>query len=352
MSKRLLTVSLETKYYQSSIPSRIITYMQNSIELTEDEYSDIFSSLPNFWNSENDKLIRFIYFDDESYFCEREKNVFNYTIRENETKVYKFDYASPEESKALYTFFIEKYTKIKISRAENLYDSIMKEISDVSFIKLNLLDARDKLLKESDFLLMPDYPISEEQKQKWVDYRQQLRDLTDQEAWKINDIININFPLSPKPFDQLNVLNQIVGDFSAVPKDLIEELYSSLSDKSVEHVIKNIAEISIKFDILKSISKLKIPIINLNFEEINSAEMEYNDILHQIKNDTLTGPVKLPENWWEAATSDLQEKSKEINEMLKKYKIDFTVNDILESIVEQAKYTDEEIEVNTIIDEL
>ena len=40
---------------------------------------------------------------------------------------------------------------------------------------------RNSLLAETDYLLMPDYPISEEYLKKVKEYRQQLRDITKQE---------------------------------------------------------------------------------------------------------------------------------------------------------------------------
>lgn len=45
---------------------------------------------------------------------------------------------------------------------------------------------RDQKLNETDYLLMPDYPISEEDKAKVEVYRQALRDITAQEGFPFN----------------------------------------------------------------------------------------------------------------------------------------------------------------------
>lgn len=45
---------------------------------------------------------------------------------------------------------------------------------------------RNSLLSESDFLMMPDYPISEEDRTDVLSYRQSLRDLTSQEGFPDN----------------------------------------------------------------------------------------------------------------------------------------------------------------------
>jgi hypothetical protein len=39
-------------------------------------------------------------------------------------------------------------------------------------------EARNYLLKQSDWTQLLDVPLSEEEKEKWVTYRQELRDIT------------------------------------------------------------------------------------------------------------------------------------------------------------------------------
>lgn len=53
---------------------------------------------------------------------------------------------------------------------------------------------RDELLDQTDYLMMPDYPINEEYKEKIKVYRQQLRDITKQE----NFPQHVVFPDFPK----------------------------------------------------------------------------------------------------------------------------------------------------------
>lgn len=53
---------------------------------------------------------------------------------------------------------------------------------------------RNSLLAETDYLLMPDYPISEEYLKKVKEYRQQLRDITKQDEFPTSE----TFPDFPK----------------------------------------------------------------------------------------------------------------------------------------------------------
>lgn len=41
----------------------------------------------------------------------------------------------------------------------------------------SLRNFRNQLLKDSDWIVLPDSPVSQEKKQEWIVYRQYLRDL-------------------------------------------------------------------------------------------------------------------------------------------------------------------------------
>ena len=52
---------------------------------------------------------------------------------------------------------------------------------------------RDALLAQTDYLLMPDYPIEPERKEAVEAYRQALRDLPSQKSWPLS----VNWPEAP-----------------------------------------------------------------------------------------------------------------------------------------------------------
>jgi hypothetical protein len=56
-------------------------------------------------------------------------------------------------------------------------------------LKDEMREERNKLLKESDYTVLPDFPSSN--KQAWFDYRQQLRDFPT--VWSVGD----SFPVKP-----------------------------------------------------------------------------------------------------------------------------------------------------------
>jgi hypothetical protein len=63
---------------------------------------------------------------------------------------------------------------------ESLWSDLLKEM---------MREERNQLLKESDFTVLPDFPTTN--KQAWLDYRQQLRNLPT--VW------SVGFPFPSKP---------------------------------------------------------------------------------------------------------------------------------------------------------
>ena len=59
---------------------------------------------------------------------------------------------------------------------------------------------RNKLLQECDHYIFPDYPIAEEVKQQWIEYRQALRDITITEPLPSMDdsgYLRVSWPSEP-----------------------------------------------------------------------------------------------------------------------------------------------------------
>lgn len=364
MASEILIVNLEPGFYPKSSPKRIISYKGNSISLTDDEYDSLVNSLPTYWHTSNDKMIRFIVFEEvggnKKYYCEREKEVFNYTHRNYEKKVYQFNPQSDAEGEALYLFFVEKYTKIKITRADNIYEEILSEVKDLSYIKFSLLNSRDTMLKNSDYLMMSDYPLDEETKQKWAIYRQELRDITKQEAWVNDDLMNIEMPISPDPLGQLSVLESNFNEIFAVPIGLMEDVFSFVREKidqdDLEAILKQISSITIKYEVLKSLSRMKLPFLESSYDvSVKTEEVGnlYEQLLKEINGSynelSAQDEVKTELDF---SIERIQASIENINNNLKNYEIGFTINDILNEIIEKNKKSEVDLEVQDIIEDL
>ena len=117
-----------------------------------------------------------------------------------------------------------------------------------------------------------DYPISDEDKQLWMTYRQELRDITKQKVTD-NDFQAVKIPVSPRPQDQIVDMFNLVGNTYANAVDLPT---SSIMKENVEglglnSIIEKWTEITLKVQILRGIASLKMP-AGLTTDELTAIE--------------------------------------------------------------------------------
>lgn len=86
----------------------------------------------------------------------------------------------------------EKARQEKIRK--DMEAAALAEYNKPENVEARAREERDKLLGETDYLLMQDYPLTDEQREAWIVYRQALRDLPDTEGWPMN----IVWPTKPE----------------------------------------------------------------------------------------------------------------------------------------------------------
>ena len=62
----------------------------------------------------------------------------------------------------------------------------LAEYNKIENVEARARERRNELLSATDYMLMPDYPLSDAQRTAWSAYRQALRDLPEQEGWPMN----------------------------------------------------------------------------------------------------------------------------------------------------------------------
>lgn len=361
--ERVVTLRLQRKSYASERVERYISYNAHRLDFTEQEYNDFLSRMPELWNTEKDRLLYFVLFYDKTYLAQREKDVFNYGTRLTEEKLYNFDEASETELNYFISFLIDEYTKLKISRTENFYDQILDKVSDLSYIKFQMIDLRDKLLADSDYLMMSDYPLSDEEKEAWKTYRQELRDITKQDAWINNDYMNIVIPTSPIPEKQIIDIFNMVGNTYAnaadIPASILEEVKNNLKGYGISNVIEKFSQISIKVELLRAISALKIP-SGVTSDEISAIDtlipQDLTDIIPENQIENLRDAAIGNMTNWQTYLDEIDEKILKLNDTLTKYNVGFSVSDVLEKIAtdikERADKLDANLEALKLIEEM
>ena len=72
------------------------------------------------------------------------------------------------------------YFAADADNVETLFESLYTAYTTpIPFSADTLRGQRESLLKNSDWTVMPDSPLSDSKKTEWTTYRQQLRDITD-----------------------------------------------------------------------------------------------------------------------------------------------------------------------------
>jgi hypothetical protein len=74
-------------------------------------------------------------------------------------------------------------------------DYIEYQVKDIYYVdETSIIDTRNRELLKSDWTQLPDVPLTESQVNSWREYRQELRDITEQSGYPEN----INWPVKPE----------------------------------------------------------------------------------------------------------------------------------------------------------
>lgn len=325
----LISVTLFPELWQSPQPRRMI-YHGQIIVLNEEEYQELLSQLPEFWHTDRDKLVTFRYSTDKQYFCERIKTVYNYATKEYSDVTYVFDAGSQEQVNNLVEVFGVFYQNYKLKQIQNINQQILDNVNDLSYLKLVILNSREKLLQNSDYMFNSDYVFKNEiDREKWVQYRQELRDITEQEAWKNNDYAGIKMPVSPLPMKQLP---DLISEMENVVPNQFRGFMDDLQlTKNVENIIETMSQYMIKNQIIDGISRMSLPLVDLKvgtFDFVKSSE----------NIDTFM--------------TEFENFKTKIDEQLQEIGSSLTVEKIIEEMTYKAKEKEVGDEIFEIIDEL
>ena len=360
---RVITLRLQRQSNYGDLVERYINYNGSRLDFSESEFNDFLSKMPSLWNSDKDRLIYFVLFEDKSYLAQRIKDVYNYGTRETEEKLYNFDEANETELNAFVSFAANYYTNLKIQRTENFYDAIIEKVADVSYMKYQLLEMREKQLKETDYLVLPDYPLSDEEKQQWTEYRQQLRDMPAQQAWIDADYQSVKVPVSPRPKNQIvdmfNMVGSAYSNAADLPPALLEKVQENIDGLGINDIIEKWTEITLKVQILKGIASLKMP-DGLTTDELSAIDQLIphgaTDLVPEDQLENLDDAVKGSLNNWNDYLQSVDTKVEYVNNKLQELSADFTMSDIIQKIAAdmqvKAKEQDAALEAAKLLEDL
>lgn len=333
--KIFLSCYFEKKYTPRFFPERYINYRGKKVLLTEENYDELKLLFPSFWHTDADRLLRFEVYEDGRYDCLREKSVYNFATKQTEEKLYKFDNARKEKVDDLLAVISSYYESLQTRNIEEYNQKVLDSLSKLEVIKSLLLSMRKKFLQDSDYLFTSDYLIDESVKQQWVDYRQALRDITEQPAWKENRLTEIEFPVSPSATTQqlesmYMMFNQAL--YSTEFTNEIETVLRTVEGVTPDQYIRNFVQVQIKTDILRTIRNLKIPDLDTAFFDSDNYDFTFAEQTVSSFEDLV---IKL--NAYES----------EIDQKLSSVNMGFTVADLIKQVSDKISDREEVLEVIT-----
>ena len=361
--QRVLSLILQRKRYDADIVERYIMYRGDKLLLDDAACDALYGLIPDVWNTDKDRLTQFVLFEDSTYLCVRNKDIYNYSRKETEQKTYFYNSATEKQVGDFVKILEDFFGKKKLEEVDDFYNDIMSSLSDMSYIKEKLLQMREEALRRTDFMFNSDYTFSSaELETRYKTYRQEWRDITATSEWTNNDLMNLSIPISPKPQDtaelaldglQYNIENLRITD------QLINDLNFSMDCSAYEVTAQKFGEVSFKLEILKTLSKLKIPFAattdsNDAGDQIESLESNLSSV-NVIPQDIYNRYMSIREIEGEDSDTSMKElvdeqlsnldaKIDAINTKLQEYNVDFSIGDIITKFVEDTKAQIENLE--------
>lgn len=191
--------------FQIVVKSGQMFYRNKLIGFTAEKFESFVETLPDEWWNPKDKIAYFTYYSDGSYFCEREKIVYDYSLKTEVPKVYEFNLLPDESAKEVFLLFCKFFEEARIDELKLQKELLRTEINEVfDVISIQYRTVRDNLLSESDWITLSDVAAlkTEEENNLWIQYRQFLRDMPQSDAWTNSEYYNILFPIAPDKFLQ------------------------------------------------------------------------------------------------------------------------------------------------------
>jgi len=343
MEQTSRVVSLYIPYHSNPAVKQqnYIIYRGDKINLSDSDREELVNLLPEYWHTDKDKLTHFVISADGSYYCERIREFYNFATKQAEERIYEFDTASVENVESIRDIIFSFYESRKLKNITDLQKHFVERLQNFNFFKSHLLGMRQAFLKESDYMFLSDYPHpDEETKQKWGLFRQELRDLTDQEAWKEDDYLNVSFPVSPREKDQVRMMIDIATQSGLTSGlDCVDSSFNA-------DFIKDYGKVLVKIRIIDALSGLGLPSIR-QMLGVNLPEFGLDGTKSMNFDSEFAGNDITAENISVAMTqmeiADLVNKyANEINDIIQKLDPTMSIGKVWEIAEDMLKYEDKD----------
>lgn len=351
---RVVSLKLQRKRYPAELVERYIQYRGSKLDLTDALYDELLALIPDVWDTDTDRLTQFVLFEDNTWMSVRCKDIYNFARKESEKKTYFYDAATDAQVAELSKIVTDFFGVKKVAEVDNFYETVMTNLSDMSYMKQKLKNMRIEPLYRSDFMFNSDYTFKDaDLEQKWKTYRQEWRDITDSEAWQNNDFVNLSVPVAPRAQDTFEImlgeLKKSLVNVEATD-DLLNDMSIAIDCQGYEETAKNFGELSFKLEILKVLGRLNLPFNNNigdPLEDIEQVEEGLSKLqlipvdvynryksVGEIEDDQTPGTMK---SLLDEQLASVDAKIEAINAKLAEYNVGYSIADIMAKYVEDTK---------------
>ena len=136
-------------------------------------------SVDDFWHNDNDRIDFFQYFDDGTYFCQRQKRQYDFKTETSYYKTYSFTGATSAQAQEfcdLCITFFEVGVEIRNLEVEKVIGDVDKEVIFYEQRWFKIKRQKTEMLNLSDWRVLPD--IEEEyegERDRWIAWRRWVR---------------------------------------------------------------------------------------------------------------------------------------------------------------------------------
>ena len=198
------TADIPVLQVQLDTVNQEITYNGTSKVIPESYWKDtLLPFLYPLWDSDKDKLILFNWFTNDTYYAKRRRHKKNFSTGEYEWVDYEMEQLAGDEGKAVKDKLVEAYYLIDSLEEQEFNQELARmyaKTTSVSPFTIRL--SRNFLLDETDWAMTSDSPLTDDEKAKYITYRQKLRDITDQVEFS-TDAESVKFPISPEFYNKI-----------------------------------------------------------------------------------------------------------------------------------------------------
>tara|TARA_A100001234_G_scaffold179738_1_gene162091 strand:+ start:11421 stop:12326 length:906 start_codon:yes stop_codon:yes gene_type:complete len=241
------TADIPVLQVQLDTVNQEITYNGTSKVIPESYWKDtLLPFLYPLWDSDKDKLILFNWFTNDTYYAKRRRHKKNFSTGEYEWVDYEMEQLAGDEGKAVKDKLVEAYYLIDSLEEQEFNQELARMYAKTASVSpLTIRLSRNFLLDETDWAMTSDSPLTDDEKAKYITYRQKLRDITDQPEFS-TDAESVKFPISPEFYNKIYLQDNPGVEYLATDDQMLPLARHQLKlfrDKIANYlVIKSITE--------------------------------------------------------------------------------------------------------------